>query len=263
MTVMHGESPPDPTTRTEHSMRKILPLLPLTLAGACTAAPLSADNPITLLVGPDGGRAEADGIRIDVPAGAVSSEVTIRAFPKTRTIDGLATSSSTWSFGPEGQTFAIPISVSLAYSGEAAHPTMWWTKAGDLTTFTNLRTDAADGWATAAVAHFSEGAVAEETCGSGSGNSDGEEADDVDCVDGIDSRTGEPCDGGPAANQDNGEEADDGEEEGGDCVDGIDSQTGEACDGGPAANQDDGEEADDEEEAHGACEQQDEDHVEE
>lgn len=278
-------------------MRTLLPLvLPLSLAGACTAAPISADNPLTLLVGPAGGSVQADGIQIDVPAGAVDSEVTITAFPKTRAIDGLTTASSTWSFGPEGQTFNTPISVSLAYAGEATHPTVWWTKEGDLKTFTNLQTTAADGWAKAAVAHFSEGAVADETCGGGSsdgeeaddeedddggdvdsgdgdgeeaddgdvtdtGDGDGEEADDGDCVDGIDSVTGEECDGGPAANQDDGEEADDdGDESGGDCVDGIDSVTGEECDGGPSANQDDGEGADDEgdEEEHGACEHHDE-----
>ena len=230
-------------------MRTLLPLvLPLSLAGACTATPLSADNPLTLLVGPAGGSVQADGIQIDVPAGAVDSEVTITAFPKTRTIDGLATASSTWSFGPEGQTFNTPISVSLAYSGEASHPTVWWTKEGDLKTFTNLQTTAADGWAKAAVAHFSEGAVADEACGAGAGT---EEADDEENDDGDVTDTGDG----------DGEEADDdGDESGGDCVDGIDSVTGEECDGGPSANQDDGEGADDEgdEEEHGACEHHDE-----
>ena len=52
----------------------------------------------------------------------------------------------------------------------------------------------------------------------------GDEADGVDCVDGIDAATGAACDGGPAANPDDGEENDgeendgeenDGEEEGG------------------------------------------------
>ena len=149
----------------------------------------------------------------------------------------------------------------LAYAGEATHPTVWWTKEGDLKTFTNLQTTAADGWAKAAVAHFSEGAVADETCGGGS--SDGEEADDEKNDDGddVDSGDGEQADDGDATDTGDGEEADDGDDESGsDCVDGIDSVTGEECDGGPSANQDDGEEADDEgeEEEHGACEHHDE-----
>jgi len=270
-------------------MRSILLLLPFTFATACTATAIDANNPLTLLVGPDGGSVESDGLKIDVPAGAVDSEVTLTAYPKTRVIDGVTTASSTWSFGPDGQAFNKAIAVSFAYEGQHDAATVWWTKEGDLTTFTNLKTTKADGWATANVVHFSEGAVGDDTCGSGTDATDAEDADneeedggdegDGDCVDGIDSVTGEECDGGPSANQDDGEdtgdEADaeesdsgddaDSEEEDGsdesdgvDCEDGIDAATGEECDGGPSANQDDGEEHDGEEadsqEEHGACE---------
>lgn len=49
--------------------------------------------------------------------------------------------------------------------------------------------------------------VAAQVCSDGD---DGEENDDsgVDCVDGIDSATGQACDGGPAANQNDGEQTD-------------------------------------------------------
>lgn len=272
-------------------MRSILLLLPFTLATACTATAVDANNPLTLLVGPDGGSVESDGLKIDVPVGALASEVTLTAYPKDRVIDGVTTASSTWSFAPEGQTFSKAIAVSFAYKGQHDNATVWWTKEGDLTTFSNLKTTKADGWATANVVHFSEGAVGDDTCGGGSDSGDGEDADteeedggdeadsedggdEEDCVDGIDSVTGEECDGGPSANQDDGEhtgdeadaeesdsgdEADTEEEDGGDesdgvdCEDGIDAATGEECDGGPSANQDDGKEADDEEE-HGSCE---------
>lgn len=264
-------------------MRSILLLLPFTLATACTATAIDANNPLTLLVGPDGGSVESDGLKIDVPAGAVNSEVTLTAYPKDRVIDGVTTASQTWSFGPDGQKFNTAIAVSFAYEGQHDAATVWWTKEGDLTTFSNLKTTKADGWATANVVHFSEGAVGDDACSSGSGATDEEDADseeaddgdeadtadsgdeeDGDCVDGIDSTTGEECDGGPSANQDDGEdtgdeadaeEEDDGgdESDGVDCEDGIDAATGEECDGGPSANQDDGEEADDEEE-HGSCE---------
>jgi hypothetical protein len=62
-------------------------------------------------------------------------------------------------------------------------------------------------------------------------------------VDGIDAATGAECDGGPSANQDDGEEndaeeSDDEEDDGGvDCIDGL-TAAGAECDGGPAANQD-------------------------
>lgn len=269
-------------------MRSILLLLPFALATACTATAIDANHPLTLLVGPDGGSVASDGMKIDVPAAALDSEVTLTAYPKTRVIDGVTTASQTWSFGPDGQTFNKAIAVSFAYEGQHDAATVWWTKAGDLTTFSNLKTTKADGWATANVVHFSEGAVGDDICGSGTDAGDGEDADNEeedggdeadaegeddtggDCVDGIDSVTGADCDGGPAANQDDGEdtgdeESDSGDEadaeetdggdesDGVDCEDGIDAATGEECDGGPSANQDDGEEADDEEE-HGACE---------
>lgn len=236
-------------------MRPILLLLPFTLASACTAAKIDANNPLTLRVGPDGGSVTSDGLKMDVPAGALDSVVTLTAYPKDRMIDGVTTASQIWSFGPDGQTFNTPITVSFAYSDQHKATTVWWTKEGDLNTFSNLKTTKADGWAAANVVHFSEGAVGADTCDAG------DEEDGVDCVDGIDAATGEECDGGPSANQDDGDEGNDEgdaeEEDGdggdGDCEDGINTATGEECDGGPSANQNDGEEGDAEEE-HGSCE---------
>lgn len=47
--------------------------------------------------------------------------------------------------------------------------------------------------------------------GAGSGSCESGDGDDVNCEDGIDPATGAECDGGPAANQDDGTEADAGE----------------------------------------------------
>jgi hypothetical protein len=68
-------------------------------------------------------------------------------------------------------------------------------------------------------------------------------ASDGECEDGIDAVTGAVC----VDNEEADGEACDGEEndDGVDCVDGIDSATGAECDGGPSANQDDGEADDD------------------
>ena len=76
-----------------------------------------------------------------------------------------------------------------------------------------------------------------------------DEADGLECENGLDAATGAPCTDDDAVEGDNGEadEADGGAEvDGVDCVDGIDAATGAECDGGPAANHTDG--ADDGEE---------------
>lgn len=184
-------------------MRPILLLLPFTLASACTAK-IDANHPLTLRVGPDGGSVVSDGLKIDVPVGAVNAEVTLTAYPKDRVINGVITESQIWSFGPDGQKFNTPITVSFAYNGQNDAATIWWTKEGDLNTFSNLKTTKANNWAVAKVVHFSEGAVGNDTC-----DASDDEEEGVDCVDGIDAATGEECDGGPTTNQNDGEDDDD------------------------------------------------------
>ena len=44
-------------------MRTLLPLLALSFAAACTAEAPTADNPLELAVGPDGGSLDADGLK--------------------------------------------------------------------------------------------------------------------------------------------------------------------------------------------------------
>mgnify|MGYP003597967090 CR=1 FL=1 len=59
---------------------------------------------------------------------------------------------------------------------------------------------------------FGSSATAKSAGASAEGDGGEEEDDDdVDCVDGIDAATGEECDGGPSANQDDGEESGDGQ----------------------------------------------------
>lgn len=207
-------------------MRTLLPLLALSLTAACTAQAPTADNPLQLVVGPDGGSLTSDGLKMEVPAGAVDSSVTLTAFPTDRAINGVTTASQTWTFGPEGQVFNTPITVSIAFTGKHDAATLWWTKQGDVNTFTNLTTDAKDGWAAAAVAHFSEGAVGDDQCGSGTDASDtGDEADgdgENDTADEAD--TGEE--------NDTGEEADSGDQnEGGDADSGEEGHQDEGDDG--------------------------------
>jgi len=135
----------------------------MSLSAACTAQAPTADNPLQLVVGADGGSLTSDGLRMELPAGAVGSSVTLTAFPTDRVINGVTTASHTWIFGPGGQVFNTPIAVGIAFTG--AH-------------------DAAT------VAHFSEGGDADS---GGEGHQDGgdhgEEADgehgdnghDADC----------------------------------------------------------------------------------
>jgi hypothetical protein len=206
-------------------------------------AKIDANNPLTLRVGPDGGSVVSDGLKIDVPAGAVDSKITLTAYPKDRVIDGVTTESQIWSFGPDGQKFNTPITVSFAYNGQNDAATIWWTKEGDLSIFSNLKTTKANSWAVAKVVHFSEGAVGSDTC-----DASKEEEEGVDCVDGIDAATGEECDGGPTANQNDGEDDDDDgdvEEEDGDGHDNEDAEEGHgSCEHDESQDNDEGEDTD-------------------
>jgi hypothetical protein len=213
-------------------MRTLLPLLGLSFTVACTAQPPSAESPFTLTVGAAGGGAEAEGVRMDVPAGAVDGEVTLTAFPTDRVVNGVVTASPTWTFGPDGQVFATPITVSLAFTGSHDGATLWWTKEGDTSTFTNLATVAADGWAAGAVAHFSEGVVGEDDqCGTDGEEGHQDEADDGDDEgDASDADDGDDADGeheGDDGDDADGEhEGDDGDDADGEHEDGQDDQAG-------------------------------------
>ena len=68
---------------------------------------------------------------------------------------------------------------SLAFDGEQAAPTIWWTKQGDLSTFSKLSTTTTTGWASAHITHFSEGAVGNDTCEPEEEADDGDEAEEA------------------------------------------------------------------------------------
>jgi hypothetical protein len=69
----------------------------------------------TVEIGPDGGRAASpDGsIAIDIPPGAVAATTAITLQPITSGVPG--TIGSAWRLGPEGQTFAVPVTITFAY----------------------------------------------------------------------------------------------------------------------------------------------------
>jgi hypothetical protein len=221
-------------------MRKVLPLFAIALAPACTAEP-TADHPLEFAVGADGGSLRTGRLRIEVPAGAVSGDITVTAYATDRVIDGVTTASRTWVFGPEGQTFDTPITVSLAFDGQPAAATLWWTRAGDPNTFANLQTEVADGWAAASIAHFSQGAVGDgDECDDGSDDG-GDDADTDNEQEGDDDADGGDDDG------DHGdcEHDDHGDDEGDDADDGDDGDDGDDADGGDDGGDDTDAETDD------------------
>ncbi len=164
-------------------MRRFFPIAFAVTACTSGQVTLDAAHPLALSVGAEGGTIHADGVQIDVPAGAVAENVTITAYPKDRVVDGLATASQAWTFGPDGQTFKVPLTVHLKFTNLDADATVWWTKPGDHNTFTALETTVKDGWAIAQVTHFSEGLVGEDACG-------GRDDEDTDAREG-DEDTGE------------------------------------------------------------------------
>jgi hypothetical protein len=222
----------------EVPVRTLAPLL--ALATACTGdLAIDADHPLSASVDPDGGSLDGDGVRLDVPAGAVDQDVTLTAFPSTIAVSGLTSVSPVWTFGPDGTQFGKPVTVHLALTADGTAEAIWWTKPGDLTSFELLQTSIEDGWAVATITHFSEGVVADGDCGCGDDDGDGADGDHVSPGD-DDASGDDPSDDATDPN-----DADDTAEEAGDdadatCVcDDDDGDDDGSDDGEPSIGDDD------------------------
>ena len=83
-------------------------------------------------IGPAGGRLEFAGFAVDVPAGAVDRVV---QFSIRLPVDPNGSERVLAEFGPHGQTFAVPVTIELPYTGtsiegDGALPTVLWWDAG-------------------------------------------------------------------------------------------------------------------------------------
>ena len=145
--------------------------------GACStdSAPAPGPAPDTVpgpevvaqTVGPAGGQVEVGGIVLDIPAGALSDSVviTIAATGATTVVEdetGLDFVTPVYTLGPEGTTFAEPITITIDYASDESDPaSVYWTLAGDPTKFRELRHVANDGQTlTFEIDHFSKGGAA-------------------------------------------------------------------------------------------------------
>ncbi|MBN1947715.1 MAG: hypothetical protein JW797_18765 [Bradymonadales bacterium] len=94
-----------------------LPWLPSLACGDDEGGPdVDVDIPTTTVtVGSEGGRVESGGAAIDIPAGALSSDVDISISSATEpaTIDNVTTVGPTVEIGPPGTTFSVPAQVTL------------------------------------------------------------------------------------------------------------------------------------------------------
>ena len=107
---------------------------------------------------PDGGRLESDGLVMEIPAGALSEDVTITATPIDLAPSGLVTFSSTWTFEPDGLQFLAPVAVRMAHDDTTSELSVWWTN--ERGGFAPIATSLEPGWAVASIVHFSRGVVA-------------------------------------------------------------------------------------------------------
>ncbi len=99
-----------------------------------------------------------NGPTIQVPAGAVAG-------PTTLTVSQMATQapsgalSPIFKFGPDGATFASPVTVTFSVPAGTTAASIYWTKAGSATEYESVPTTISGTTATAQVTHFSGGYV--------------------------------------------------------------------------------------------------------
>lgn len=94
----------------------------LILVPACGGddEPAGPDGPDDV-VGPDGGTLtfEDGKVSLSVPAGAVSSDLQVSVAPGTGPASELLVAGTTWDLGPDGTTFASPVTLTVGYESGA------------------------------------------------------------------------------------------------------------------------------------------------
>lgn len=137
----------------------------VTLGLAACGGDDAPDPPIESMIGAAGGSlASANGeATVTVPAGALASDtaISVEGSSVAAPMDAV-TVSSAFLFGPEGQTFAVPVTVTLQIdasripSGKAAADVKIYTAAGGTTTYQSVTTRVVDATHVAAdTSHFS------------------------------------------------------------------------------------------------------------
>ena len=151
-------------------------------------------------VGPAGGVLEFGGVRLVVPARALTDVRRLRiSYAPGGEPGGFALRSPVYRFEPAGTQFAVPASLTMAFDGPASGVSLFWSRA-DGVGFQPLAGTVVAAGLRGAVEHFSEGFVAEYIvddcpddpaktapglCGCGTPDNDTDADGEADCVDGC------------------------------------------------------------------------------
>jgi len=135
------------------------------------------------LVGSMGGELEFDGVRLSIPAGALSADAEIRA--EQVSVPAGFTASRAYRFTPVGLEFALPVEV--AFVGVAEGRMYWWARGGDAD-FGQVPSTVSGGATRGLINHFSIGFVGDVL--------DGGVSDAASVDSGVDASANGPVDGG-------------------------------------------------------------------
>ncbi len=135
-------------------------------------------------IGPAGGVILGAGVTLTVPPGALDAPVTITV---TRTDEpippGYVGYSPVWRFAPAGLTFAVPVTVQMAFTGDATRAGLYWSRASGAG-YERLASSVAGATVVGGVTHFSLGFVGAETSAD-AGPMDGGIAPDATAPDAV------------------------------------------------------------------------------
>lgn len=132
-------------------------------------------------IGPQGGRLEANGVSITIPAGALDDEVVITVERTSETTPShLVAHSPVFRFGPAGTTFNVPVTVEIAFSGVPDAAQIYWTRPDD-NTYEGAGGTVVGDVVRAQISHFSLGFAGSATDDCGNDTIDaGEQCDGSD-----------------------------------------------------------------------------------
>jgi hypothetical protein len=131
--------------------------------GSSNNATSSSGNPDagtgTSTVGTTGGTVSlSQGPTLSIPANALGADVTITIARSAATAPTGALS-PIFQFGPDGTTFAQPVTVTFPVTAGATAASLYWTKSGSTTQYDALLATVSGTNATAQVTHFSQGFI--------------------------------------------------------------------------------------------------------
>lgn len=126
-------------------------VLAVLLLAGCSSVP----SPVT--IGPAGGLVRVDGVELDVPPGALETEVQIVIERVAVPAGYRASGDAAFRFRPEGLHFRAPLTVRFDLEAGDEDAVVHWSRAGDPVALEPLATRLEAGRAVASIEHFSVG----------------------------------------------------------------------------------------------------------